>query len=107
MARKDRKIDQLMSVVVLILYTVIIAIKWIMAYQDVSASALKAIDVISTIVLCLIFLVVLYNALGWTDKLVLKIVFIVITAFLIASAIAVQVPSVQQFFLDKNIPLII
>ena len=104
---KNRKIDQLMSVVVLLLYAVVIAIKWIMVYQDVSPTAIKAIGIISTIILCLIFLVVLYNALGWTDSLILKIVFIAIALFLIASAIAVRVPAVESFFMEKNIPLII
>ncbi len=107
MGRKDRKIDQLISVIVLLLYAVIIAIKWIMVYQNVPAGAIKAIDIISTIILCLIFLVVLYNALGWTDSLILKIVFLAITLFLIASAIAVRIPSVQEFFMTNNIPLII
>ncbi len=107
MARNERKIDQLLSVIVLLLYAVIIAIKWIMVYQDVSPNAITAISIISTVILCLMFLVVLYNALGWTNNLILKIVFIAIALFLIASAIAVRVPSVQSFFMDKNIPLII
>ena len=107
MARKERKIDQFMSVIVLLLYAVIIAIKWVMVYQNVPAGAIKAIDIISTIILCLIILVVLYNALGWTDSFIVKIVFIAIALFLIASAIAVRVPAVQSFFLDNKIPLII
>lgn len=96
-----------MSVIALLLYATIIVIKWIMVYQNVSEGAIKAIDIISTIILCLIFLVLLYNALGWTDKFIIKIVFIAITLFLIASAIAVRIPSVQEFFMTNNIPLII
>ncbi|MCH5161799.1 MAG: hypothetical protein J1G04_07190 [Clostridiales bacterium] len=107
MSNRDRKIDQFMSVIVLLLYAVVIAIKWIMVYRNVPASAIKAMDVISTIILCLILLVVLYNALGYTDNLIMKIVFIAIALFLIASAIAVRVPSVQEFFTSRNIPLII
>ena len=107
MSKKDRKLDQFLSVVVLMLYAVIIAVKWIMVYRNVPAAAIKAMDIISTVILCLIFLVVLYNALGYTDNLILKIVFIAIAAFLIASAIAVRVPSVQEFFISKGMPLII
>lgn len=107
MGKKDRKIDQFLSVIVLLLYAVIIAIKWVMVYQDVPAGAIKAIDIIGTIVLCLMFLVVLYNACCWTDNLILKIVFAVIALFLIATAIAVKVPEVQQFFFDNKIPFII
>lgn len=105
--RNKREIDQLMSVIALLLYATIIVIKWIMVYQEVSPSAIKAIDIISTIILCLIFLVLLYNALGWTNNFIFKIVFIIITLFLIASAIAVRIPSVQEFFMTNNIPLII
>lgn len=107
MGKRERKIDQLLSVIVICLYAVIIAIKWIMVYQNVPDSAIRAMDIIRTIVLCLIFLVVFYNACGWTDNLIIKIVFLVITLFLISSAIAVQVPSVQEFFLKNNIPMIL
>ena len=107
MARKERKIDQFISLIILLLYAVIIAIKWVMVYQNVPATAIKAMDIISTVILCLMFLVVLYNALGWTDSLIMKIVFIAIALFLIASAIAVRVPAVQSFFLENKIPLII
>ncbi len=107
MAKRERKIDQLLSVLVLILYAVIIAIKWIMVYQNVPTGAIRAIDIIRTIILCMIFLVVLYNALGWTGNPILKTVFLVITLFLIATAISVQVPAVQTFFIEHNIPLIL
>ena len=107
MSSKERKIDHLLSVLVICLYAVIIAIKWIMVYQSVPDAALKAVDIIRTIVLCLMFVVVMYNACCWTDSLILKIIFIVITAFLIASAVSVQIPAVQQFFYDNNIPFIL
>ncbi len=105
--KDERKIDQLLSIIAICLYAVIIGIKWVMVYQDVPASALRAIDIIRTIVLCIMFLVVLYNAYGWTDSLILRIIFIVITAFLIASSIAMQVPSVQEFFIAHNIPMVL
>lgn len=107
MGKKDRKIDQFLSVIVLLLYAVIIAIKWVLVYRNVPAGAIKAVDIIGTIVLCLMFLVVLYNACGWTNNIILKIVFAAITLFLIASAIAIKIPEVQQFFFDKKIPFII
>ena len=107
MGRNERKIDQLLSVFVLVLYAVIIAIKWVMVYQNVPEAALRAIDIIRTIVLCLMFIVVMYNACCWTDNIILKIIFIVVTAFLIASAISVQIPSVQAFFIEHGIPLVL
>lgn len=107
MGNKERKIDHLLSVLVICLYAVIIAIKWIMVYQDVPTEALRAIDIIRTIVLCLMFLVVMYNACCWTNNIILKIVFIAIALFLIASAISVQVPAVRTFFIDNNIPMVL
>ena len=107
MNNKERKIDHLLSVLAICLYAVIIAIKWIMVYQDVSPDALRAIDIIRTIVLCLMFLVVMYNACCWTSNPILKIVFIVIALFLIASAISVQVAAVRTFFIDNKIPLVL
>ena len=104
MNNKERKIDHLLSVLAICLYAVIIAIKWIMVYQDVSPDALRAIDIIRTIVL---FLVVMYNACCWTSNPILKIVFIVVALFLIASAISVQVPAVRTFFIDNKIPLVL
>ncbi len=104
---RDRKIDQFLSVIVLLLYAVIITIKWIMFYQNVPESAIRAVDIISTIILCLMFLVVLYNALGWTNSIIMKIIFIAIALFLIASAIAMQVPEVRSFFENNNIPMIV
>ena len=107
MAKRDRKIDQFISIIVLALYAVIIAIKWVMVYQNVPATAIKAMDIISTIILCLMILVVLYNACGWTNSIILRRVFIVIARFLIASAIAVRIPAVSEFFYTYDIPLVI
>lgn len=106
MSRQPRKIDHLLSVIVLCLYAIVIAIKWIMVYQNVGSGAITALEIISTIILCLMLLVVMYNACCWTGNIILKIVFIAIALFLIASAIAMQVPSVAQYFLDHNIPMI-
>lgn len=105
--KDERKIDQLLSVIAICLYAVIIGIKWVMVYQDVPANALRAMDIIRTIVLCIMFLVIMYNACGWTDSLILKIIFVAVTAFLIASSVAMQIPSVQEFFLAHNIPLVL
>lgn len=107
MSSKERKIDHLLSVIVICLYAVIIAVKWIMVYRDVPDGALRAVDIIRTVVLCLIFIVVLYNACCWTDSLVLKLVFLAIALFLIASAISMQIPEVATFFYEHKIPMIL
>lgn len=106
MAKRDRKLDQFLSVIVLLLYVVIITIKWIMIYQDVPQQAVDAISIITTIVQCLTICVVLYNALGWTDSFIIKIVFIVLAVFLIVSSVLVWVPEIRTVFEQYNIPVL-
>ncbi len=106
MARKERKLDQFLSVIVLILYAVVIAVKWIMIYQDVSNGVINAISIISTVIQCLMICVVLYNALGWTDSIVMKIIFIVIALFLVVSSVLVWVPEIRNVFIAWQLPII-
>lgn len=106
MAKRDRKLDQFLSVIVLLLYVVIITIKWIMIYQSVPQGAVDAISIITTIVQCLTICVVLYNALWWTDSFIIKIVFIVLALFLIVSSVLVWVPEIRAVFEQYNIPVL-
>lgn len=104
--KRDRKLDQFLSVIVLLLYVVIIAIKWIMIYQNVPESAIMTVNIIGTIIQCLTICVVLYNALGWTGNIIVKIVFIVIAAFLIISSVIVWIPEISAVFTKWNLPSI-
>ncbi len=103
---RQRKLDQFLSVIVLLLYVVVITIKWIMLYQPVPEDAIKAISIIHTVIQCLMICVVLYNALGWTGSWLMKIIFIVLALFLIVSSIAVWIPQVRDQLVAWNIPLI-
>lgn len=93
-----KKLDWTLSVIILAAYAVIWGVSWIAAYAELPEWVARAISITRLAVLCLMFCVVLYNALCWTDNWVLKILFILLTAFLIASAIAMQVPEVNAFF---------
>ncbi|MDE7463969.1 MAG: hypothetical protein K2M48_02970 [Clostridiales bacterium] len=104
--KRDRKLDQFLSVLVLLLYVVIIVIKWIMVYQSVPESAIMAVNIIGTIIQCLTICVVLYNALGWTGSIIIKILFIVIALFLIVSSVIVWVPAIREAFTQWNLPSI-
>ncbi|MCH5162448.1 MAG: hypothetical protein J1G38_03030 [Clostridiales bacterium] len=104
--RDERKLDQFLSVIVLLLYVVVITVRWIMVYQDVPQGAMDAVNIISTIIQCLTICVVLYNALGWTDNIIFKIIFIVIAAFLVTSSIIAWVPSIREVFAKWNIPML-
>lgn len=101
-----KKLDQFISVVVILLYAVVITIRWIMLYQDVPADAIFAINIIATVIQCLMILVVLYNACGFTGSWIMRLVFVVIALFLIASSITVWIPEVAAKFVEWNIPII-
>lgn len=102
--KESPKLTNLLSALALILYAVIIAIKWVMVYQDVPVQALNAVDIIRTIVMCLMFFIIMCNALTSTRSIIFKIIFLAIGVFLIASAIAVRVPAVAEFFTKHSIP---
>ena len=102
MGKYNRKFDQFLSVIVLLLYAVIITIKWIMIYQAVPPAAITAIDIIQKIIQCLVIVVLLYNALGWTDSWIFKIIFIV--AFLLVTSFATYIPQVKTALESWNVP---
>ena len=103
-----KKIYRTLSVIILVAYTVLWVISWIMAYTDVPGNIISAMNWVRLVVLILMYLVVLYNAVGWTDKLILRIIFVALTAFLIASAIAVRIPDVYNTIFGKyGIPLMV
>ncbi len=104
--RRERKIDQFLSVIVLLLYVVVITIKWIMIYNSVPDAAVTAISIIGTVIQCLMICVVLYNALGWTGNIIFKIIFIIVAAFAIVSSILVWVPAIKEVFIQYHIPVI-
>lgn len=103
----EKKFDQFLSVIILIAYVVLVALSWVLLYMDLPAWVNKTMDITRTVVLCLMFIVVAYNACGWTESWILRIIFIVLTAFLIATAIAIRVPVVAEFFYNNKIPYII
>lgn len=101
-----KKLDKTLSVIILIAYAVLWVISWIMAYNNVPEAVITGMAITRTVVLCLMYFVVLYNALGWTENWILRIVFIGLALFLIASAIAIRVPEVYNYiFANNNIPL--
>ncbi|MDE6029216.1 MAG: hypothetical protein K2F90_02705 [Clostridiales bacterium] len=103
-----KKLDKTLSVVILIAYAVLWIISWIMAYNSVPEGVITGMAITRTVVLCLMYVVVLYNALGWTENWILRIVFIGLALFLIASAIAIRVPEVYNYvFANNHIPLMI
>ena len=103
-----KKIDRTLSVIILVAYALLWVVSWIMAYTNVPAEVISAMNWVRLVVLILMYLVVLYNAVGWTDNLILRIVFVGLTVFLIASAIAVRIPDVYNTIFGKyGIPLMV
>lgn len=99
-----KKIDWTMSVIVLVAYALLWAVQWIMAYCAVPDWVPQAIRITRTVVLCLMYLIVLYNAWQWTGNWILRILFIGLTAFLIATALMSYVPAIYTFFTSNGIP---
>ncbi len=105
MGNGNRKIDQFLSVIILLLFVVITVIKWIMAYGvNVDPNAIDAVRYISTAITCLMLIVVCYNACGWTRNFIFKIIFIALTLFLLITAVVQYVPVVRDWFIANNIP---
>lgn len=105
MGKGNRKLDQFLSVIVLLLYVVIVTIKWILAYNvNIDPNAVKAVGYIGTVIQCLLLIIVCYNACGWTDSFIIKIIFIALTVFLITTAIVQYIPVVEEWFVAHNIP---
>ena len=103
-----KRLTRTLSVIILIAYAALWVISWIMAYSTVPQAVITGMAVTRTVVLCLMYIVVLAGALGWTHSWILRIVFIVLALFLIASAIAVRVPEVYNYiFANNHIPLMI
>lgn len=103
-----KKLNKTLSVIILVAYAVLWIIAWIMAYTSVPHAVITGIAVTRTVVLCLMYIVVLWGALGWTHSIILRIVFIALALFLIASAIAMRVPAVYDYiFARHNIPLMV
>ncbi|MCH5154977.1 MAG: hypothetical protein J1F69_00065 [Clostridiales bacterium] len=103
-----KKLDRTLSVIILVAYAVLWVISWIMAYNSVPEGVITAMAITRTVVLCLMYVVVLYNALGWTQSWILRLVFLTLALFLIASAIAIRVPTVYNYiFANNNIPLML
>lgn len=101
-----KKLDRTLSVIILIAYAVLWIISWIMAYNSVPEGVITGMAITRTVVLCLMYFVVLYNAVGWTQSWILRILFIALALFLIASAIAIRVPAVYEYiFANNNMPL--
>lgn len=106
---RERKLDQFLSVIVILLYALIIAVKWILVYnQEIVPDGLKnSIEIIRTVIQCLMIFVVLYNACGFTGNWLLRIVFVVVALFLIVSTILPYVPAIGAKFEEWNIPTIL
>lgn len=105
--KQEREIDKTISVLILVAFAVMWAIYWIIAYvPNVPAGVVKGVAITRDVVQCLMYLVVLYNALGSTSNIILKIVYIAIALFLIFCVIAGYVPAFANLLKPYNIPVL-
>lgn len=102
-----KKFDQFLSMLILLAYAILVGLSWVLMYLDLEPWVMNTMDIMRTSVLCAMFVVVAYNACGWTDSWMMRIIFIALTAFLIATAVAIRVPEVAKIFNEYNIPYLI
>ena len=81
-----------------------LAVVWLiyLLVAEFSPGLTFGVGIAKTVILCLPYLVLLYNAWGWSDKLIFRILFLITTAFLIFCAIAPYIPGIDM----GNLPLI-
>ena len=89
-----REIDKPISALVLIA----LAIVWLIYFivTQVSPELSFGIGIAKNVILCLTYLVLLYNAWGWSENFLVRIVFLVITAFLIFCVVAQYIPNIKM-----------
>lgn len=96
-----KELDKSLSALVLVAYAALWALYWIVgSVAGAPDGLILAIGIIRDVALCLMYFIVLYNALGWSGNFIVKIVFIVIALFLIFCAVAKYIPveSIQNIF---------
>lgn len=86
-----KELDKGLSALVLIGFAVIWIIRLCMG-NNVSESVDNGMSIAMSVMLILTYLVLLYNAWGSTKSLILKLVFLVIAAFLIFFVVAGWIP---------------
>lgn len=89
-----REIDKPISALVLIALAVVWLIYFIVT--QVSPELSFGIAIAKNVILCLTYLVLLYNAWGWSENIIIRIVFLVITAFLIFCVVAQYIPNINM-----------
>ncbi len=89
-----KEFDKPMSAIVLIG----LAVVWLIYFLVTQFSPQLAfgIGIAKTVMLCITYLVLLYNAWGWSENIIIRIVFIAITAFLVFCAIAQYIPGIEM-----------
>lgn len=95
-----KEIDKSISALVL----VGLAVVWLIYFlvTQFSPELSFGIAIAKNVMLCLTYLVLLYNAWGWSKNIIVRLVFVAITAFLIFCVVAQYFPNIQM----GNIPSI-
>ena len=89
-----KEIDKGMSAIVLIG----LAVVWLiyLLVTQISPQLAFGIGIAKTVMLSLTYLVLLYNAWGWSENIIIRILFIAVTAFLIFCAVAQYIPGFEM-----------
>lgn len=89
-----KEIDKGLSALVLLGFTVLWIIRLCMG-TNVNPDVSYGMAIAMSVMLILTYFVLLYNAMGWTKNIIFRLIFLVITGFLVFFVIASWVPSLQ------------
>lgn len=89
-------LDKGISALVLLAFAVLWIIRLCMG-TGVNPNVARGMSIAMSVMLILTYIVLLYNALGWSESWIIRLVFIVIAGFLIFFVIANWIPSLQNF----------
>lgn len=89
-----KELDKSISALVLVGLAVVWLIYFLVTQIDPSLAF--GIGIAKNVMLGLTYLVLLYNAWGWSENLLIRLVFVAITAFLIFCVVAQYIPEINM-----------
>lgn len=91
-----KEFDKGLSALILLTLAVMWSVSLIVTYCNVPVDVTYGLRITRDVIQCLMILVVLYNALGWSSNFIVKIVFIAIALFSIFCTVFQYIPGFEK-----------
>lgn len=89
-----KELDKTISAIVLAALAVIWLILLITSHCGVSDGVMRGIGIAKDVILGLVYFVLLYNAWGWSENIIVRIIFLVIFLFLVFCIVGQYFPAI-------------